>query len=85
MNGTTTPANSTGSSPASMAPMSAVAVIALVLLVLGGLNWALVGLFHIDLVAAFLGEMSPLTRLVYILIGLSALVVIGLFPRLTRD
>ena len=78
MNTTTTPAPATS-------PLSAIAVISLVLLVLGGLNWALVGLFRIDLVAAFLGEMAPLTRLVYILIGLSALVVIGLFPRLTRD
>jgi uncharacterized protein len=63
---------------------SLIGVLAFSLLVLGGLNWALVGLFSVDLVAAVLGVMSPLARLVYVLIGLSALVVIGLVPRLMR-
>ena len=38
-----------------------------------GLNWGLVGLANFDLVAALFGEMSPLSRLVYLLVGLSAL------------
>ena len=45
----------------------------LLLLVVGGLNWGLVGLFNFDLVAAIFGEMSLLSRLVYALVGLSAL------------
>lgn len=44
-----------------------------VLVIVGGLNWLLVGLAKFDLVAAIFGEMSPLSRLVYILVGLSAL------------
>jgi uncharacterized membrane protein YuzA (DUF378 family) len=48
-------------------------VITLVLLIVGGLNWGLVGLFEFDLVAALFGEMSALSRLVYVLVGLSAL------------
>lgn len=48
-------------------------VITLVLLIVGGLNWGLVGLFNFDLVAALFGEMSLLSRIVYILVGLSAL------------
>ena len=44
-----------------------------VLLIVGGLNWGLVGLFNFDLVAAIFGEMSLLSRLVYSLVGLSAL------------
>ena len=47
--------------------------VTLVLLIVGGLNWGLVGLLGFDLVAAIFGEMSPLSRLVYILVGLSAL------------
>lgn len=43
-----------------------------VLLIVGGLNWGLVGLFGFDLVAALLGEMSAASRLVYVLVGLSA-------------
>ena len=47
--------------------------ITLVLLIVGGLNWGLVGLFGFDLVAAIFGEMSPLSHIVYTLVGLSAL------------
>ena len=47
--------------------------ITLVLLIVGGLNWGLVGLFGFDLVAAIFGEMSALSRIVYTLVGASAL------------
>ena len=47
--------------------------VTLVLLIVGGLNWGLVGLLDFDLVAAIFGEMSPLSRIVYLLVGLSAL------------
>lgn len=47
--------------------------ITLVLLIVGGLNWGLVGLFDFDLVAALFGEMSLLSRIVYTLVGASAL------------
>ena len=54
--------------------------IALILLIVGGLNWGLVGLLNFDLVAALFGEMSVLSRAVYALVGLSALVeLIALF------
>lgn len=45
----------------------------LILVIIGGLNWGLVGLFNFNLVAAILGAESPLARIVYILVGLSAL------------
>ena len=53
--------------------MKTLDVLAAVLLVVGGLNWGLVGLFGFDLVAALFGEMSTPSRLVYSLVGLSAL------------
>ena len=56
--------------------MRAVNIITLVLLIVGGLNWGLVGLFGFDLVAALFGEMSALSRIVYILVGASALLQI---------
>jgi uncharacterized protein len=46
--------------------------VALLLIVIGGLNWGLVGLFGFDLVGAIFGEMSMLSRIVYVLVGLSA-------------
>lgn len=53
--------------------MRALNMITLALLIVGGLNWLLVGAFNFDLVAALFGEMSPLSRIVYVLVGLSAL------------
>jgi uncharacterized membrane protein YuzA (DUF378 family) len=51
-------------------------VIAAMLLIVGGLNWGLVALARFDLVAAVFGldfgETNPVTRLVYGLVGLSA-------------
>lgn len=48
-------------------------VLAALLLVVGGLNWGLVGLFQFDLVAAIFGGQSALiARLVYIVVGVSA-------------
>ena len=46
--------------------------IALVLVVIGGINWGLVGLFEFDLVASLLGEMTAITRAVYVIVGVSA-------------
>jgi uncharacterized membrane protein YuzA (DUF378 family) len=48
-------------------------LLATILLVVGGLNWGLVGAANFDLVAAIFGPMSPLSRIVYVLVGLAAL------------
>jgi uncharacterized membrane protein YuzA (DUF378 family) len=53
--------------------MRALNTLTLLLLIIGGLNWGLVGLFGFDLVATIFGEMSVLSRIVYVLVGLSAL------------
>ena len=53
--------------------MRAINLLTLTLIIVGGLNWGLVGAFDFDLVAAIFGPMSALSRLVYVLVGLSAL------------
>lgn len=50
--------------------------LALVLLIVGGLNWGLVGLFGFDLVAFLFGPMSILSRIVYVVVGVSAVGVL---------
>ena len=42
------------------------------LLLIGGFNWGLVGLFNWNLINAIFGQAYVLTRLIYILVGLSA-------------
>ena len=44
-----------------------------ILLVIGGLNWLLIGLFGWDLVQNLFGSWDWLVKLIYILVGLSAL------------
>jgi uncharacterized protein len=48
-------------------------LVTLALVIVGGLNWGLVGAFEFDLVAALFGDGSALSRIVYILVGVSAL------------
>jgi len=54
-------------------PMTVLNKASLLLLIVGGLNWGLVGLVNFDLVAAIFGDMTLLSRVVYSLVGLSAL------------
>ena len=59
--------------------------IALFLAVVGGLNWGSIGLFRFDVVAwACGGQTALLARIIYTLVGLSALWCITLFAR-SRD
>lgn len=62
--------------------MKALTWAALIVLAVGGLNWLLVGAFDFDLVAAVFGEMTALSRIVYVLVGLSAIYVLVRSPRL---
>ena len=48
-------------------------VLVAILLVVGGLNWGLVGFAGFDLVASIFGSGAMLSRVVYILVGLSAI------------
>ncbi len=62
--------------------MKTIDVIAAALVIVGALNWGLVGVLHLDLVAALFGmrfgETSALSSIVYALVGLA-----GLYQALT--
>jgi len=55
--------------------------VALALVIVGGLNWGLIGIFSFDLVATLFGDMSTLSRVVYALVGLSAVYVAVMCPK----
>lgn len=55
--------------------LNVVDIIAIILVVVGGINWGLVGLADVDLVASLFGAMSALSRVVYVLVGLAAIYV----------
>ncbi len=55
--------------------------IALLLVIVGGLNWGMVGLFDIDLVAITAGELGTIfSRIIYMLVGVAALWTAGRSP-----
>ncbi len=47
--------------------------IAFILLIIGGLNWLLVGLIGWDIGQLFGGQMALVSKIIYILVGLSAI------------
>lgn len=72
---------STGSTQQA-APLTALDWVAMLLLIVGGINWGLVGVFDVDLVALLAGERTPLARLLYALVGLASLYAIYLLSKM---
>ena len=52
--------------------------IALLLVIIGAINWGLIGIFNFNLVTTLFGDMTIISRIVYILVGISGLWVIRL-------
>jgi len=48
-------------------------ILTYILIIIGALNWGLVGFMNIDAVALLFGEMSALSRIIYGIIGISAI------------
>lgn len=58
--------------------MDIIRKICLAILIIGGINWGLIGILNFDLVAyLFGGQLSMLSRIVYSLVGLSAIACIA--------
>ncbi len=58
--------------------------LALVLVIVGGLNWGLWAAFKFDLVATLMGDYSVLARVVYALVGVSAIIIAARLPALAK-
>lgn len=56
--------------------MNIVRQIALILTIIGGINWGLIGFFGFNLVSFIFGEASILTQIIYMLVGISAVIAI---------
>lgn len=58
----------------------------LILLIIGGINWGLVGFFNYNLVSAiFGGNLVVISRIIYAVVGLSALYAISFLFRDNRQ
>ena len=57
---------------------------ALTIAIVGAINWGLIGLFRFDLVAFLFGDMSWISRIVYILVGICGLYLLTFYMRLNN-
>ncbi len=55
--------------------------IVLTLIIIGGINWGLIGLFNYNLVDALFGNSSWFARIIYILVGISALCAFAFYGK----
>ena len=53
--------------------MKIIDTIALVLIIVGAINWGLIGIFNFNLVETIFGGFSVISRIIYILVGISGL------------
>lgn len=53
--------------------------IALLLVIIGALNWGLIGLFEFNLVSTVFGSLSLISRIIYVLVGLSGIYAFTFF------
>lgn len=59
--------------------MNILIYIAKILVIVGALNWGFVGIFDFDLIERLFGHMSTLSRILYTLVGLSAVFLTALY------
>lgn len=53
--------------------MKVIDTIVLIFIIIGAINWGLIGIFEFNLVEAIFGSIAWLTRIIYILVGISGL------------
>lgn len=77
--------SSSATSGATSKKMTAAEWVPMLLLAIGGLNWGLIGLFDFNLVSFLFGEMSPISRIIYIVVGVCAVYSLYLSARMSRN
>ena len=58
---------------------------ALIISVIGALNWGLIGLFKFNLVSWIFGDMSWITRIIYVIVGICGLYLLSFIGRVGSD
>ena len=60
-------------------------VTAIIITFIGAINWGLIGLFEFDLVAYIFGDMSWLSRIIYVLVGIFGLYLLTFFSKICNN
>ena len=59
--------------------------IVLIVVFIGAVNWGLVGLFRLDLVRLIFGDMSWVSRIIYVLVGICGIYLLTFLGRIGRE
>ena len=59
--------------------------IALIVVFIGAVNWGLVGLLRLDLVRLIFGDMSWVSRIIYVLVGICGIYLLTFLGRIGRE
>lgn len=59
--------------------------IALIVVFIGAVNWGLVGLFRLDLVRLIFGDMSWVSRIIYVLVSICGIYLLTFLGRIGRE
>lgn len=65
--------------------MKTVNYVVLAIAIIGAVNWGLIGIFEFNLVSFLFGQMSWLSRIVYILVGISGLYLLTFYPQIAAE
>ena len=68
-----------------MNKLSSIDWVALILVIIGGVNWGLVGFFDFDLVATIFGSATMISKIIYDLVGISAVYLIFVAPKMGKE
>ena len=58
---------------------------ALIISMIGALNWGLIGLFKFNLVSGIFGDMSWISRIIYVIVGICGLYLLSFIGRTGGD
>lgn len=58
---------------------------AIIISVIGALNWGLIGLFKFNLVSWIFGDMSWISRIIYVIVGICGLYLLSFIGRTGND
>ncbi len=59
--------------------------LALTVTIIGALNWGLIGFFNFNLVGWIFGDMTLLSKIIYMLVGICGLYLITFYGRLDDE
>lgn len=59
--------------------------LSLIIVFIGALNWGLIGLFRLDLVRLIFGDMSWISRIVYVLVGICGIYLLTFLGRVKDE